>query len=152
VGWVESKLRQLSTSATSGLLYLPQVIVRMENLVEWRLVGKPKYSEKIRPIATLSTTNPTCDLGSNPGRCGGQPATNRLRYGAAMEFNFTIGLTGPFFYVLTSPQTEYAILSWDIYWLLLQRGGSGTWYDYWWTVNWKAFGRTSSCFDPSTIL
>jgi hypothetical protein len=32
----------------------------------------------------LSTTNPTWpDPGSNPGRRGGKPATNRLSYGAA---------------------------------------------------------------------
>jgi hypothetical protein len=32
----------------------------------------------------LSTTNPTwLDPGSNPGRRGGKPATNRLSYGAA---------------------------------------------------------------------
>jgi hypothetical protein len=34
VGGVESKLGPLGMSATSGLLYLPRVIVRMENLVE----------------------------------------------------------------------------------------------------------------------
>jgi hypothetical protein len=33
-GVVGSKLDPLGTSATSGLLYLPRVIVRMENLVE----------------------------------------------------------------------------------------------------------------------
>jgi hypothetical protein len=44
--------------------------------------GKPKYSEKTCTGATLSTTNPTWpDLGSNPGRRGGKPATNRLNYG-----------------------------------------------------------------------
>jgi hypothetical protein len=44
--------------------------------------GKPKYSEKSYPGATLSTTNPTwADLGSKPGRRGGKPATKRLSYG-----------------------------------------------------------------------
>jgi hypothetical protein len=33
-GGVESILGPLGTAATSGLLYLPRVIVRMENLVE----------------------------------------------------------------------------------------------------------------------
>jgi hypothetical protein len=48
---------------------------------DWQ--GKPKYSEKIRPSAALSTTNPTWpDPGSNAGRRGGKPATNRLSYGA----------------------------------------------------------------------
>jgi hypothetical protein len=32
---VESKLGPLDTAATSGLFYLPRVIVRMEKLVEW---------------------------------------------------------------------------------------------------------------------
>jgi hypothetical protein len=49
---------------------------------EWQ--GKPKYSEKTCSSATLSTTNPTWPgPGSNPGRRGGKPATNRLSYGAA---------------------------------------------------------------------
>jgi hypothetical protein len=49
---------------------------------DWQ--GKPKYSEKTCPSATLSTTNPTWpDPGLNPGRHGGKGATNRLGYGAA---------------------------------------------------------------------
>jgi hypothetical protein len=47
---------------------------------------KPKHSEKICPSATLSTTNPTWpDPGSNPGRRGGKPATNRLSNGAVQN-------------------------------------------------------------------
>jgi hypothetical protein len=46
---------------------------------DWQ--GKPKYSEKTCPSATLSTTNPTwLDPVLNPGRRGGKPATNRLSY------------------------------------------------------------------------
>jgi hypothetical protein len=37
--------------------------------------GKPKYSEKTCRSAILPTTN----LGSNPGCCSGEPATNRAR-------------------------------------------------------------------------
>jgi hypothetical protein len=49
---------------------------------DWQ--GKPKYSEKTCPSATLSTTNPTWpDPGLNPGRRGEKPASNRLSYGAA---------------------------------------------------------------------
>jgi hypothetical protein len=52
---------------------------------DWQ--GKPNYSEKTCPSATLSTTNPTWPApGSNPGRRGGKPATNRLSYGAACLF------------------------------------------------------------------
>jgi hypothetical protein len=51
--------------------------------VNWQ--GKPKHSENTCPSATLSTTNPTWpDLGSNPGRRGGKPSTNRLSYGMAV--------------------------------------------------------------------
>jgi hypothetical protein len=51
---------------------------------------RPKYSEKTYPSATLSTTNPTWpDPGSNPGRRGEKPATNRLSYGAAILFMFS---------------------------------------------------------------
>jgi hypothetical protein len=45
----------------------------------WPIVPAPD------DIATLSTTNPTWpDPGSNPGRRGEKPATNRLSYGAAL--------------------------------------------------------------------
>jgi hypothetical protein len=48
--------------------------------------GKPNYSEKTCPSATLFTTNPTWpDLGSNPGRRGENPATNRMSYGTAVS-------------------------------------------------------------------
>jgi hypothetical protein len=63
------------------------VIVIVEKLVEWRLAGETKYSEKTCLSATLSTTNPTClDPVLNPGRRGGKPATNRLSYGAAFFY------------------------------------------------------------------
>jgi hypothetical protein len=55
---------------------------------DWQ--GKPKYSKKTCPSATLFTTNPTWpDPGSNPGRRGGKPATNHLSYGTAhhLELN-----------------------------------------------------------------
>jgi hypothetical protein len=46
--------------------------------------GKPKYSEKNYPGATLSTTKShMTDPVSNPGLQRWKPATNRLRYGAA---------------------------------------------------------------------
>jgi hypothetical protein len=53
---------------------------------EWQ--GKPKYSEKTFPGATLSTTNPTWpDPGLNSGRRGGKPATNRFSYGPAYNIS-----------------------------------------------------------------
>jgi hypothetical protein len=83
-GGVESSWVHSSRRPLIGLLYLPRVIMMMENFVERRLAGKPKYSEKTRPSVTLSTTDPTWpDPGSNPGRRGGKPATNCLSYGTA---------------------------------------------------------------------
>jgi hypothetical protein len=63
---------------------------------DWQ--GKPKYSEKTRPSATLSTTNPTwSDPGSNPGRSGGKPTTNRLSYGATLSASLTSAYSLRFF-------------------------------------------------------
>jgi hypothetical protein len=47
------------------------------------LAGELKYSEKTCPSAALSTTNPRYSPDAKPGRRGGKPATNRLRYGTA---------------------------------------------------------------------
>jgi hypothetical protein len=72
-------------------------------LWEWRIwwnewQGKPKYSEKTCPDATLSTINSTWpDPELNPGRRGGKSATNRFSYGAAMT---KLLLVGPFIYLL----------------------------------------------------
>jgi hypothetical protein len=47
--------------------------------------GKPKYSEKTYPSATLSTTKSHMTTRSRtPDRSGWKPATNRLSYGAAL--------------------------------------------------------------------
>jgi hypothetical protein len=88
------RLSPLGTSANVCLLYQPRMIDGDEWWLwsswwneDWH--GKPKYSEKTFPSATLSTTNPTWpDMRSNPGRRGGKPATNRLSYGTAS----TLGL------------------------------------------------------------
>jgi hypothetical protein len=69
---------------------------------DWQ--GKPKYSEKTFPSATLSTTNPTWpDPGSNPARRCGKPATNRLSYGAAPGSGYCGGSTAVslWFHVVT---------------------------------------------------
>jgi hypothetical protein len=83
VGWSPNWVHSAHRPFT-GLLYLPRVIVRMENLVEW-MAGETEVLGE-NPDATLSTTNPTCpDPGLNPGRRGGKPATNRFSYGEAMR-------------------------------------------------------------------
>jgi hypothetical protein len=66
------------------LLYLPRVIMMMENLVEWRLAGETEVLGKNLPQRHfVHHKSHWPDLGSNPGRWGGKPATNRLSYGAA---------------------------------------------------------------------
>jgi hypothetical protein len=63
---------------------------------DWQ--GKPKYSEKTCTSATLSTTNPTWpDLGSKPGRRGGNSVTNRLSYGTALKFDAFYSVRGSTF-------------------------------------------------------
>jgi hypothetical protein len=64
-------MSSLGTEATIGLFYQPQ-------MTDWH--GKPNYSEKTCPSATLSTTNPTS---LDPGS---KPAANRLSYGTAPEY------------------------------------------------------------------
>jgi hypothetical protein len=60
---------------------------------DWQ--GKPKYSEKTCPSASLSTTNSTWrDPSLNLGHHGGKPATNRLSYGVALRFIILMGFMG----------------------------------------------------------
>jgi hypothetical protein len=81
------RLNPLGTAATIGLLYQPQMIDDDDCGVVGGIKigkGKPKYSEKTCPSATLSITNTTwSDPGSNPCRRGRKPATNRLSYSMA---------------------------------------------------------------------
>jgi hypothetical protein len=72
------------------LLYQPRMMTMMRSVEQsvekkdWQ--GNPKYSEKIYPCATSSTTNLTStDLGSNSGRRGGKRETSRLCYGTVSD-------------------------------------------------------------------
>jgi hypothetical protein len=59
----------------------------VEQLEQWELAGEREALGGNLHSATLSTTNPTWpELGSNPGRSGGKPATNRLSYGTALPW------------------------------------------------------------------
>jgi hypothetical protein len=87
-GWSPNRVHS-SRRPLTGRLYLPGWLWwwRIWWNEDWQ--GKPKYSEKTCPSATWSTTNPTWpDPGSNPGRRGGKPATNRLSYDTAMSHMF----------------------------------------------------------------
>jgi hypothetical protein len=67
----------------TGLLYQPRMIGNGDcGETRGMKIGRGN-SEKTCPSATLSTTNPTwLDPRLNPGRLCGEPATNRLSYGA----------------------------------------------------------------------
>jgi hypothetical protein len=77
----------IGTAATPGLLCQPRVIVKMivEKQMECRLTGETEVLGENLPLRHFCPSqNPTWpDPGLNPGRRGGKPATNRLRYGAA---------------------------------------------------------------------
>jgi hypothetical protein len=82
---VESKLGPLGTSATEWPI-VPAPGDYDDGEFWWNedWQGKPKYSEKNCPSATLSTIDRIWpEPGLNPGRRGRKPATNRLSYGAA---------------------------------------------------------------------
>jgi hypothetical protein len=65
--------------------------------------GGIKIGRGNRPSATLSTTNPTWqDPGSDPGRRGEKPATNRLSYGAAL-FCLLLFIIILFIFILMDP-------------------------------------------------
>jgi hypothetical protein len=77
----------LGTAATTGLLCQPRMIVDGDcGEIGGIKIGKGNRSTRRKncPSAALSTTDPTwLDSGLNPGRRCGEPATNRLSYGAA---------------------------------------------------------------------
>jgi hypothetical protein len=60
-------------------------MMNVEQSVKWELAGETEVLGENLPIATLSTTNHIwLDLGSNPRRRNGKPATNRLSYGTGL--------------------------------------------------------------------
>jgi hypothetical protein len=57
-------------------------MMNVERLVEWELARETEVlGENLPQYQFVHPTWP--DLGSNPGRCDGKPATNRLSYGTA---------------------------------------------------------------------
>jgi hypothetical protein len=74
--WVHSARRPFT-----GLLYLPQVIVRMQNLVEWMARETEVLGENLPRRHLVHHKSHL----TRPGiRRGGKPATNRFSYGAAI--------------------------------------------------------------------
>jgi hypothetical protein len=78
------RLSPLGTSATLGLLYPPRMIDDDYGAVGGMRIGRGNRSTRRRPApVSLCPPQISHDLGSNPGRRGGKPATNRLSYGTA---------------------------------------------------------------------
>jgi hypothetical protein len=83
------RLSPLGTSATVGLLYQARMIDDEDDDDEYRAVGGMRIGRGNRSTRRKPSLVPLCapqiphDLGSNPGRRGGKPATNRLSYGTA---------------------------------------------------------------------
>jgi hypothetical protein len=79
--------KSLGTAATSGVLYKPQMIDEGDcGAIDGMKIGRGHRSTRRKPAPAplCPPQNPTWPyLGSNPGRRGGKPATNRLSYGAA---------------------------------------------------------------------
>jgi hypothetical protein len=60
-------------------------MMSVDQTVEWELAGEIEITGENVSQCHSSTTNPTWPyLGSNPGRRGKNPATNRLSYGTAV--------------------------------------------------------------------
>jgi hypothetical protein len=79
-------LSPLGTAANTDLFYQPRMIDDGDcgAIGGMQLAGETEVLGENLPQCHLSTTNPTLsDPGSNQGRRGGKPATNRLSYGTA---------------------------------------------------------------------
>jgi hypothetical protein len=84
------RLSPLGTTATSGLLYQPQMIDDGDcGAVHGMKIGRGNRSirRKPTPASLCPPQIPDPDPGSTPGR--EKPATNRLSYGSAVRLKVT---------------------------------------------------------------
>jgi hypothetical protein len=80
-----ARLNPLGMSATTGLLYQPRKMDDDDCGAVSGISDRGNRSTRRKPIPALLCPQIPHDLGSNPGRDVGKRATNRLRYGAAVE-------------------------------------------------------------------
>jgi hypothetical protein len=96
------RLSPVGTSTTAGQLYQPRMIDDDYGAVGGIRIGKGNRSTRRKPaLVPLCPPQIPHDLGSNPGRRGGKPATNRLSYGTAHEMMIII-INGPWYLSLYS--------------------------------------------------
>jgi hypothetical protein len=94
LGWGGEAV-QLARRPLTDLLYQPRAIDECGAAGGMRIGrGNRSTRKKTCPSSTLSTTHPTWpDLGSNPSRRCGKPATNRLSYGTAYSLTLLYKLS-----------------------------------------------------------
>jgi hypothetical protein len=69
-----------------GIVYQPRM-TSVDQSVEWELAGVTEVLGKNLPQSHFAHHKSQWpDLGSNPGRRGGKPATERLSYGTAPHY------------------------------------------------------------------
>jgi hypothetical protein len=108
VGWDQVPC----TAATSGLLYQPQMIGEGDcGAIGGMKIGRRNRSTRRKPVpAPLCPPQIPLDQtpGSNPGRRGGKPATNRLSYGAAIIQQLHLYLwNSPLLFISTTNVTTF---------------------------------------------
>jgi hypothetical protein len=90
VSWGGVRLESLGTSATNWPMYQPWMIDDDDDdecgAVRGMRIGRGNRSTRKKPAPVpLCPPQIPHDLGSNPGRRGGKPTTNRLSYGMALS-------------------------------------------------------------------
>jgi hypothetical protein len=80
------RLSPLGSVTTAGLLYQPQMMVIVDQFVEWRLAGETEVvGENLPYYHFVHHKSHMTWPGLEPGPPQWKRATNRLRYGTALD-------------------------------------------------------------------